>query len=75
MSVCPPVPLRKGGMLAKFQAAKWVEKMQDDRFRQRVYQLMDEEVIMKFDTRQGNAGDFYDNDEEAQVEENTFAVE
>jgi len=63
------------GSTEKFQAAKWVEKMQDDRFRQRVYQLMDEEVIMKFDTRQGNAEDFYDNDGEAQVEENTFAVE
>jgi hypothetical protein len=30
---------------------------------------------MKFHTREGNAEDFYDNDDEAQVEENTFAVE
>ena len=63
------------GTTEKFQAAKWVEKMQNDRFRQRVYQLMDEEVIMKFDTRQGNAEDFYDNDEEVQVQENAFAID
>jgi len=36
---------------------------------------MDEEVIMKFDTREGSASDFYDNDDEIQVEEDTFAVE
>jgi len=63
------------GQEEKFQATKWVEKMQDDKFRQRVYQIMDEEVIMKFHTREGNAEDFYDNDDDVQVEENTFAVE
>jgi len=63
------------GQEEKFQATKWVEKMHDDKFRQRVYQIMDEEVIMKFHTREGNAEDFYDNDDDAQVEENTFAVE
>jgi recombination protein RecA len=63
------------GQEEKFQASKWVEKMHDDKFRQRVYQIMDEEVIMKFHTREGNAEDFYDNDDEAQVEENTFAIE
>jgi len=63
------------GSTEKFQASKWVEKMQDDKFRQRVYQLMDEEVIMKFDTRQGSASDFYDNDDEVQVEENTLVIE
>ena len=54
------------GKTEKFQAAKWVEKMQDDKFRQRVYQIMDEEVIMKFEKRQGNASDFYDTEEENQ---------
>ncbi len=29
----------------------------------------------RFHTREGNAEDFYDNDEEVQIEENTFAVE
>ena len=53
------------GTSEKFQAAKWVEKMQSDKFRQQVYKIMDEEVIMKFDNRQGSASDFYDSDEEA----------
>ena len=51
------------GTTEKFQAAKWVEKMQNEKFRQQVYQIMDDEVIMKFDKRQGNAADFYDSEE------------
>ena len=54
----------EGGETEKFQASKWTEKMKDDKFRQRVYQIIDEEVIMKFDTRQGNAEDFYDSESE-----------
>ena len=52
------------GSAEKFQATKWVEKMQDDKFRQRVYQIIDEEVIYKFDSRQGKAEDFYDKEDE-----------
>jgi recombination protein RecA len=52
------------GSSEKFQASKWVEKMQEDKFRQRVYQIIDEEVIMKFDKRLGKAEDYYDTDEE-----------
>lgn len=48
------------GATEKFQASKWIEKMQDDKFRQRVYQIIDEEIIYKFDTRQGKAEDFYE---------------
>lgn len=51
------------GTSEKFQASKWVEKMQDDKFRQRVYQIIDEEIIYKFDNRLGKAEDFYDNEE------------
>lgn len=51
------------GTSEKFQAAKWVEKMESDKFRQRVYQIMDEEVIRKFDAREGKAEDFYESDE------------
>jgi len=47
----------------KFQASKWFEKMQEEKFRQRVFQIMDEEVIMKFDKREGKAEDFYEKDE------------
>jgi recombination protein RecA len=53
------------GTTEKFQAAKWVEKMQNDKFRQQVYKIMDDEVIRKFDTRQGSASDFYENEEES----------
>ncbi len=51
------------GTSEKFQASKWVEKMESDKFRQRVYQIMDEEVIRKFDAREGKAEDFYESDE------------
>lgn len=51
------------GSTEKFQASKWVEKMQDDKFRQRVYQIIDEEVIYKFDNRLGKAEDFYEVEE------------
>ena len=44
----------------KFQPSKWVEKMEDETFRSRVYELMDEEVVQKFDKRIGNAKDFYE---------------
>jgi len=47
----------------KFQAAKWKERMQEPAFRERVYQIMDEEVIMKFDKRIGEAKEFYEAEE------------
>ena len=48
------------GSSEKFQASRWVEKMQNEKFKNRVYQIIDEEVIMKFDNREGKAEDFYD---------------
>ena len=51
------------GTSEKFQASKWVDRMQDDKFKQRVYQIIDEEIIYKFDNRQGKAEDFYDKEE------------
>jgi len=51
------------GTSEKFQASKWIERMQDDKFKQRVYQIIDEEIIYKFDNRQGKAEDFYDKEE------------
>ena len=44
---------------AKFQATKWVERLSDKKFRQNVLDIMDEEVIMKFDKREGSAEEFY----------------
>jgi len=44
----------------KFQAAKWIDKLQNEKFRKRVLTIMDEEVIMKFDKRIGEATEFYE---------------
>jgi recombination protein RecA len=48
----------------KFQSAHWLDKLEDDKFRNRVFEIMDEEIIKKFDNREGDAGDFYDVDKE-----------
>jgi recombination protein RecA len=47
------------GSTEKFQTSGWIEKLQDEKFRKRVLQIMDEEVIMKFEDRTGKADDFY----------------
>ena len=52
------------GKVTKFQPSKWDEKMQDPTFKQRVYEVMDEEVIQKFDKRLGKAEDFYEESDE-----------
>jgi len=52
------------GKVVKFQPSKWDEKMQDPTFKQRVYDVMDEEVIQKFDKRLGKAEDFYEESDE-----------
>tara|TARA_R110002110_G_scaffold371115_1_gene581110 strand:- start:668 stop:1498 length:831 start_codon:yes stop_codon:yes gene_type:complete len=44
----------------KFQAAKWSEKLQNEKFKNRVLEIMDEEIIMKFDKRIGTAEEFYE---------------
>lgn len=44
---------------AKFQATKWAERLADKKFRENVLEIMDEEVIMKFDKREGTADEFY----------------
>jgi len=48
------------GNSVKFQPSKWKEKIQDEAFRARILQLIDEEVILKFDKREGTAADYYD---------------
>ena len=56
--------LYKDGSSEKFQAAKWMTKLQNEKFRNRILEILDEEVIMKFDNREGNASDFYEIDGE-----------
>ena len=52
------------GKVEKFQPSKWEQKMADPAFKQRVYDVMDEEVIQKFDKRLGKAEDFYEEKDE-----------
>jgi recombination protein RecA len=51
------------GSLEKFQGANWKEKLKNEKFRSRVLQIMDEEVIMRFEKKEGKADDFYDIDQ------------
>ena len=51
------------GTAVKFQPSKWKDKMQDKTFRARVYAVMDEEMVHKFDKRIGKAEDFYEKEE------------
>ena len=50
----------KDGTEEKFQPSKWKNMLTNQKFRDRVLEIMDEEVILKFDKRQGEAADFYD---------------
>ena len=50
------------GTEEKFQGKNWIEKLEGEKFYNRVLEVMDEEVIEKFHNRTGNAEDFYDSD-------------
>jgi|TARA_R110000824_G_scaffold11540_7_gene50448 recombination protein RecA len=51
----------------KFQPSKWSDIIMEDKgFRDRVINIMDEEVVLKFKLREGKASDFYDHDSEEQ---------
>jgi RecA/RadA recombinase len=52
------------GTEEKFQKATWLEKLQQEKFKNRVIELMDREIVQKFDDRSGKAEDFYKIDEE-----------
>ena len=62
--------LYKDGSEEKFQPSKWKNMLTSEKFRDRVLDIMDEEVILKFDKRQGEAADFYDIENE-NIEENS----
>ena len=56
--------LTMGDYSKKFQPSKWTELVKnDEEFKAKVLELMEVEVIQKFDNRQGNAADYYDEDE------------
>ena len=48
------------GTSTKFQSAKWAEFLKDERFKARVLEVMDEEVVTKFQDRTGDASKYYD---------------
>ena len=58
------------GTEQKFQPSRWIEFLEDEKFKARVIQIMDEEVIVKFKNRDGVASDFYEIDEE-EVKQNS----
>jgi len=52
------------GYEKKFQPSKWCELIQsDEEFRTHILNLMDEEVVQKFDKREGTADQFYSDPE------------
>ena len=51
------------GTELKFQRKDWLNKLEDETFRKAVFSVMDEHVIMRFKNREGNASDFYDDEE------------
>ena len=44
----------KDGKEFKFQRTQWIDKLKDDEFRQAVFDIMDEEIIKKFDSEGKN---------------------
>jgi recombination protein RecA len=50
------------GTTEKFQATRWTEMLQNPKFKKRISQLMDTEVIGKYRDRQGNIESFEDID-------------
>tara|TARA_Y100000287_G_scaffold89203_1_gene70913 strand:- start:454 stop:1593 length:1140 start_codon:yes stop_codon:yes gene_type:complete len=55
--------VQNDGSEIKFQRKNWVEKLKDEKFRESVLTIIDEDVIMKFKNREGKADDFYDTDD------------
>tara|TARA_A100001515_G_scaffold40992_1_gene32238 strand:- start:128 stop:1282 length:1155 start_codon:yes stop_codon:yes gene_type:complete len=58
----------KDGSEQKFQSSKWLELLAEDKFRSRILEIMDEEVIQKFSSREGDATVFYDVNQGAEDE-------
>lgn len=57
--------IKNDGTEEKFQRKQWIEKLQKEDFRESILTIIDEDVIMKFNNREGNAQDFYDTEEES----------
>ena len=55
--------VKNDGSEEKFQRKTWTSKLEKEDFKESVLTIMDEDVIMKFKNREGNAQDFYDTEE------------
>ncbi len=53
----------KDGTERKFQRKSWLDMLKEEPFKERVLQIIDEDVIRKFDNREGKASDYYEIDE------------
>jgi recombination protein RecA len=52
------------GTIEKFQSRQWIDKLNEQKFCDRVMELLEEEVVMKFDKRIGDSSDFYEETKE-----------
>jgi len=50
------------GTQSRFQPSSWTKQLTDKKFYDRILELMDLEVVQKFDKREGEAQDFYNID-------------
>ena len=56
------------GYTKKFQPSKWTELVTgDEEFRAHVVQIMDEEIVQKFDKREGDASNYYEDPDDLTV--------
>lgn len=53
----------------KFQPGKWMEMLEDEKFKKKVLDIFDEQVIQKFHDRTGTAESYYGTDDEENGEE------
>jgi len=52
------------GTVDKFQPSKWTTMLEKEKFKTRILELMDREVIQKFEKREVDAKEFYEPDED-----------
>ena len=57
------------GQAKKFQQSSWEELMKEEPFKKAVLDIMDREVVVKFDTREGDAKNFYNIEGEEAAEQ------
>lgn len=56
------------GSINKFRSADFLQELANPKFRNRVIEIVEEELVTKFDQQKGNAAAFYDIDEDGVVQ-------